>query len=98
MRSPDVQRFFTFREELVPLIYGRNPRDCPSLMIEYFVRHMRRNPEPGHPRHTGSAQIMKAPFSHTRELIQPPFALAELLKGFGSKQSRKRMAPSCLLA
>ena len=25
VRSPHVQRFSTFREELVPLIYGRNP-------------------------------------------------------------------------
>jgi hypothetical protein len=25
LRSPNVQRFSTFREELVPLIYGRNP-------------------------------------------------------------------------
>jgi hypothetical protein len=25
VRSPNVQRLFTFREELVPLIYGRDP-------------------------------------------------------------------------
>ncbi len=25
VRSPNVQRFSTFREEFVPLIYGRNP-------------------------------------------------------------------------
>ena len=25
VRSPNVQRLFTFCEELVPLIYGRNP-------------------------------------------------------------------------
>ena len=69
MGSPQVQRFSTFREELVPLIYGRDPGDCAGLMIEYFVRHVRRNPEPGHSGHTGPAQIMKPPFGHTRELI-----------------------------
>jgi hypothetical protein len=85
MGSPPIERFSTFRKELVSLIYGRDPGDCASLMIEYFVCYVRSNPEPGHSGHTGPAQIMKAPFGHTGELIQAPFAPAEILKGFGFK-------------
>jgi hypothetical protein len=61
-------------------------------MIQNFVCHVRRNPEPGHPGHAGPAQVMKPPSGHCAELIQLAFGLAELIKRFGSKHREDEWA------
>jgi hypothetical protein len=53
-------------------------------MVKNLIGDMRCNPEPGHPGYTGSAQIMKSPTDHARELIQPVFGSTEFLEGLGS--------------
>jgi hypothetical protein len=55
-------------------------------MVENFVGYMGRNPQPGHPGHAGSAQIMKAPRGHPRKLIEPTLGIGEVLEGLGSEQ------------
>ena len=65
----------------MPLINGSNPRDRAGLMIEDFVCHMRRNPQPGHPGHAGPAQIVEPPSSHPRELIESTFGMVKSWNG-----------------
>src|SRR6476620_2287156 len=83
MSAPHIESFSTLRKELMSLIHGCNSRDCSGLMIEDFLRHRGRNPEPSHPGNAGPAQIMKPPSSNARDLIQSAFSLTELLKGLG---------------
>ena len=69
VRSPQVERLLTLDEELMALIHCSDPRDRPRLVIQDLVGHMGRDAEPGHARHTGPTQIMKAPPGHPRKLI-----------------------------
>ena len=68
--TPSFECFPTLREELVALVYGGNPRDRAGIVIENLVRDVRRNPEAGHPRYAGPAEVMKAPPRHSGELIE----------------------------
>ena len=44
MRTPQVQRLPPFGKEVVPLIHGGNARDRTGLMVQDFVRYVRRTP------------------------------------------------------
>jgi hypothetical protein len=55
-------------------------------VIKDFVCHVRRNAQPGHPRHAGPAQIMEAPPGHPRKLIEPTLGMSEVLEALGSEQ------------
>jgi hypothetical protein len=68
--SPSFECLPTLREELVPLVYGRNPRDRAGVVIENLVGDVRRNPEASHSRYAGPAEVMKAPPGHSGELIE----------------------------
>src|SRR5262245_42116778 len=89
---PSFERRLSLAHKLVTLVDGRNARDRAGLMVQYFVSNMRRNPEPGHSRYASAPQIVKAPPSHSRELIQPAFCSTEFLEGLGSEQ-RKDIRP-----
>jgi hypothetical protein len=65
MGSPQVERLPTFREELVSLIYGRDPRDRAGLMVEDFIGDVRWDANAGHPGYTGAPQIVKTPVLYT---------------------------------
>jgi hypothetical protein len=52
---PSFKCFLALNQEVVSLVYGRNAWDRAGLMIEEFVCHVRRNAQPGHPRHAGPA-------------------------------------------
>jgi hypothetical protein len=68
--TPSFECLLALREELVPLVYGRNPRDRAGIVIENLVGDVRRNPEAGHPGYAGPAEVMKAPPGHSGELIE----------------------------
>jgi hypothetical protein len=58
MSPPPIEGFFAFRQELMALVYGGNPRDRPGLVVQDLVRHMRRHSKPGHSGYASPAQIM----------------------------------------
>jgi hypothetical protein len=68
--SPSFECLLALREEFVPLVDGGNPRDRAGIVIENLVRDVRRNPEASHSRYAGPAEVMKAPPSHSAELIE----------------------------
>jgi hypothetical protein len=43
MRPPSFKRVFALRKKIVALVYGGNARDCSGLVVENFVRDMRRD-------------------------------------------------------
>ena len=49
-------------------------------MVENFVSDMWSNTQSSHPGHTGPAQIMKAPLSHSGELIKQALGSTEALE------------------
>ena len=62
-------------------------------MVQDFVSHMGRNAQAGHSRYTGSAQIVNAPPTHSRELIQPAFSSTEFLERLHSQQREDKRSP-----
>ena len=45
--TPSFECLLALREELVPLVYGGNPRDRAGIVIENLVGDVRRNPPEG---------------------------------------------------
>jgi hypothetical protein len=68
--SPSFECLLALREELVPLVYGGNPRDRAGIVVENLVCDVRSNPKAGHPGYAGPAEVMKAPPGHSRKLIE----------------------------
>ena len=84
MSAPSFQSVLTFRKKVMSLIDSRNARNCARLVIENFISNMRSNAEPCDSGNTGPAQVVKAPFDDTGELIERSFGLAEFLERFAS--------------
>ncbi len=53
MRTPEGQRLFAFRKEIMALIYGCNPGNRTALVIENLISHMRRDTKPCHSGYAG---------------------------------------------
>ena len=68
--TPSFECLPALREELVPLVYGGNPRDRAGVVIENLVRDVGRNPEAGHTGYAGPAEVMKAPSGYSGDVIE----------------------------
>lgn len=66
------------------LIYCRDTRDSPVLVIKDFIGYVGRDTEPCHSGYAGPPQVMKPPTGQTRQLVKLSLRSAEVLEGSGS--------------
>jgi hypothetical protein len=95
--SPSVERLPSLREKFMALVNSRNSRNRAGLVIEDFIRNMRRNAQAGHARNARPAQVVQSPPGHPSALIEQAFGSTEILKGLGMQQ-REDQRPALVRA
>ena len=80
MGSPPIEGFLALGKKFVPLVHGRNPGNCASLVIQDLIGHVRRDSEPGHSRDAGPTQIVKSPTGNSGYLVKMTLSATKHVK------------------